>query len=568
MKISRRQALLGSAALLTPASSAKAQLLLSNGGIALSGGSLAQAPPPVAPPTYNMNLALTPPALPYALVVANGTWVTATDSSSNVYLYSSTTGGFPVAFVSASPGPNTCSATFVVGHTASTRPSRSICYPGLCVTTAGGSYQFILCLGTTDTYAVGIQKQPNGGGTAALLTSLGTPGGTLSAALKYTCTCTATYATGTTTVTMAVQRSSDNNWLTSSNTWSATQQNALSYADNSSPFLASGAVTLNIYQTAVDVAIYAVSVPNCQVPFTQHSGGVNPVITKGATYDGIQADALAAPTQCYDGTRYVMAVNFWNIASSKWYLGFFTSPDMATWTYVTGSLLSPKSGNYLIGNGGLCFWGGKYWMDIENQTTSGGSTTVDIYSSSSTSLLSSSWTISPTDIVSGGFDVSIDVNSAGNGLEVWYNIGSDGSRTFNLITSPDGVTWTNQGAYFTNPIGYGSTPLHNLGTPSIWYQGATRYLTFDGAPVATGYRYTAMAHSPGQLTNDWVFDGYVNFPNPNYVWQEGEVFDMSVILADLGDGNGVIARANWAGSDTNSATDNTDSSIGLASLIP
>ena len=38
-------------------------------------------------------------------------------------------------------------------------------------------------------------------------------------------------------------------------------------------------------------------------------------------------------------------------------------------------------------------------------------------------------------------------------------------------------------------------------------------------------------------------------------------------LADIGDGRGKILRLIYAGSDTNSPTDNTDSSIGLGTLV-
>ena len=63
------------------------------------------------------------------------------------------------------------------------------------------------------------------------------------------------------------------------------------------------------------------------IAFTLGRSQTTPVLTKGGTYGGWTADAIAAPSVCYDGTRYVMTVSLWSVSLSKWASAFFTSPD-------------------------------------------------------------------------------------------------------------------------------------------------------------------------------------------------------------------------------------------------
>ena len=90
----------------------------------------------------------------------------------------------------------------------------------------------------------------------------------------------------------------------------------------------------------------------------------------GSSIGGIQVDAYAAPGVCWDGTQYVMTVSIWNNANSLWYSAFFTSPDLATWTYVTGSLQTPSGTDYIIGNGGIAWFGGKYYWVYNHYASS------------------------------------------------------------------------------------------------------------------------------------------------------------------------------------------------------
>src|SRR4051812_34058398 len=96
-----------------------------------------------------------------------------------------------------------------------------------------------------------------------------------------------------------------------------------------------------------------------------------PVLAKGGTYGGIQADALAAPAVCWDGTRWVMTVSIWNVAGQKWHSIFLTASDLAgTWSYVASSLRTPGGTDYILGNGGLAWFGGKYWFAYNAYQTS------------------------------------------------------------------------------------------------------------------------------------------------------------------------------------------------------
>jgi hypothetical protein len=275
----------------------------------------------------------------------------------------------------------------------------------------------------------------------------------------------------------------------------------------------------------------------------------NPVLTKGGSYGGWTADALAAPSVCYDGTQYVMTVSLWSIANSQWASAFFTSPDLSTWTYVSGSLWAPSGGDYIVGNAGLAWFGGKYWFAYGHYPSSAG----NIGLAYSTDLIS--WTVVNSTLLTTGADANLCVNPTTGLLELWYIITS--SRDIHMTSSPDGTTWTDQGD-FLSPTSECSS---NFGEPSVFYLGTTRYLLHDCA-TNTGFRHIALRHSVNQDTT-WVYDG-IAFTIQSAAWEAGQVFDGCVILSDTKDGNGNIPRLLYAGSDTHSSTDNTDSSIGLA----
>jgi hypothetical protein len=99
------------------------------------------------------------------------------------------------------------------------------------------------------------------------------------------------------------------------------------------------------------------------------------------------------------------------------------------------------------------------------------------------------------------------------------------------------------------------------------YVNGVRNLLCDIAPAQLGYRYTAHFWSVGNNTS-WQSTGIINSPVSANAWEAAQVFDASALVADLGDGQGAIPRIIYAGSDTHSSTDNTDSSIGLTYLQP
>jgi len=274
-----------------------------------------------------------------------------------------------------------------------------------------------------------------------------------------------------------------------------------------------------------------------------------PVLVKGGTYNGWEADAFAAPAATYDGTRYVMTVSMFSAAEDKWASGFFTSPDMKNWTYVNNSLFPPSVSDDILGNAGIAWFQGKYWFAYDY-----GQTALAI--ATSTDLLHWNTVVAP--LVSYGADASLDINPVSGKLEVWY-MTKNNPRHIHMQDSSNGTAWTDEGNYLSS----GSVVYPaDFGEPSVFYIGNVRYMTFDGG-FGAGKRNTILTHSVNQDTN-WVSDAMGLSNNPNNEWESQQVFDGSVLVADLGDGRGLVPRLLYAGSDNDSSTDNTDSSIGLA----
>ncbi len=502
-------------------------------------------------PNYSMNLnALTPPELPQEGAVAAGTFSTYSDGTNN-YL-AGTTLNAKNWFLLPGTANATTLLTFIFAFANTSAPTTSYLYPGFQLNAASTEYEVVISRGTGEARgALWVQQTVVGGAsTTTGPTYVGTSGTTFTGGIKYTVTVTAT-GTSPRAIVVQVQRQTDSLWLTSAGAWSATQQNALSVSDSSTPLNPVGPVSINTYASAVDAYVYGVTLANYTPQFVQNP--TSPVLLKGTSYGGWASDALAAPAQCWDGTRYVMTVSLWSIANAKWASAFFTSPDMQAWTYVPSSLQTPTGSDYIVGNSGLAWFGGKYWWAYGHYPSAG---TTLIGLAYSTDLVT--WTTVNASLISGGFDPSLSINPGTGDLELWYATGT-GARTIYMMSSADGSTWGTATAYLTQPT-FAAT---NFGEPSVFYQGSARYLTFDVAPETTGYRYTYMAHSPDQGT-DWLLDGIMNGPYPANAWEKGEVFDASVLVADLGDGYGSVPRMLFAGSDTNSSVDNTDSSIGLA----
>ena len=249
----------------------------------------------------------------------------------------------------------------------------------------------------------------------------------------------------------------------------------------------------------------------------------SPVLINGGVYNGWEADAFAAPAATYDGTRYVMTVSMWSIAENCWATGFFTSPDMKTWTYVNNSLLMPDSlpvtsGDYVLGNAGIAWFQGKYWFAYDYGPTS-------LAIANSTDLLH--WNIVVATLASYGADAALDINPVSGKLEVWY---MTSARHIHMQDSSNGVTWTDKGDYLSGgPPGLEA----DFGEPSVFYLGTIRYMTFDGGSVS-GQRNLILAHSVNQDTT-WVFDGLALSNKTNNEWESNQVFDGSILVTDLGE---------------------------------
>ena len=244
-----------------------------------------------------------------------------------------------------------------------------------------------------------------------------------------------------------------------------------------------------------------------------------------------------------------------------WASGFFTSSNLSTWTYVPSSLQTPQGSDYIIGNSGIVVSGSTFIWAYTHYAS--GATNHQITIATSTDLVN--WTVvnsSPTGAAADG-DPSLNFN--GSTLELWTDDNdTTPGKAFLYTSSNNGTTWASQGAIFPFPASVNS---FNTGEPSVWYVNSVRYMAFDiGGNPLTNARLTESVNSPSANTA-WNWPRIANTPNGSFAWQAGQVFDATVIVADTGDGNGMIPRMLYAGSDTTSNIDNTDSSIGLAYLV-
>lgn len=274
----------------------------------------------------------------------------------------------------------------------------------------------------------------------------------------------------------------------------------------------------------------------------------------GPTIGGVQPDALAAPAACWDGSRWVLTVSIWNTAAGKWYSAFYTSLDLANWTYVPGSLVSPTGTDYIVGNSGLAFFNGKYYWAYSHYPSS--NSAVGATLAHSTDLLT--WTVVGDPIIStaAAFDPSLVVNPTTGNLEIWA---TNASREVVFATSADGSAWSGWSApILSNP----SFSSGSFGEPQVWYSNGIQFCTCDTSNEGAGgvYRYTSLFCGPSLLCAfPSVFGADASNP-----WESVQVFDFCGVGAfDRGDGRGKQLWGLYAGGDNSSATDNTDSSIGL-----
>lgn len=358
------------------------------------------------------------------------------------------------------------------------------------------------------------------------------------------------------------------------------------YLNGSLAFLAIYAV---IHTTAQrqQIETYLKSIYGVQkLPFQFTRYLTQPVILKGSTYDGWEADAVAAPGAEYDpvAAEFILTVSFWQNSTSSWASGFFTSTNLTNWTYQTGSLLSPSDG--LLGNGdvsrvptgaGFGALAGKYIFVYNVNSTS------DVYfatGASLTSISSGTAIITPgtsgTGDNGGCFDPSLVYNPVNQKYECWYT-GADSTyntrtnRQICMADTPDLVTWAKEGVQFN---AYWASYL--LGEPNVWYANGPdgsancRWLGFDvGQYNNLSQRSTGLAYSLYQGSNTW--GSWITYGTalqrsvyPYYSWESQQTFDScGVGPFDLGNGHGKQNYLLYAGSDNNQTTNSTDSSIGL-----
>lgn len=486
---------------------------------------------------------LTPPALPDGSLVVSGAWASSNDGSTNRLGSSTLSAAAQLALYPLTPY-GAFTVRFIAYFVNSAAPATSYIYPGICKQPNGDEYEIVLSRGTGETRgALWVQKTGSDLGP----TYVGTSGTTFAQNTKYEITAS---VSGTTTRVFAVsaQRLTDGYWLTSAGAWQAAQTVALNVTD-SSPIGYGGACTLNIYASAVDSYLYVFSVVDQNISYKRTQA--TPVITKGATYNGILADSLAAPAACFNGASYALTVSIWNITNAKWYSVFFTSADLKTWTYVSGSLLSPGGTDYILGNAGLEYFSGKYWFAYNHYPSAG---TPAIGLQYSTDLLT--WNNVNTSLIASAADPDLVYNPISGLLELWY-IGTT-DRAVYMYDSPDGLTWTSRGKFMDVP----AVCKFDFGEPSVYYQGNTRYLTHDCSVTSSGDRFSIEQFSVNRDTT-WVMSGVAIAPWSN-AFESTQTFDADVVMADLSDGRGKIPRMLYAGSDIVSATNNTDSSIGYA----
>jgi len=281
-----------------------------------------------------------------------------------------------------------------------------------------------------------------------------------------------------------------------------------------------------------------------------------PVLLKGDMYNGWQADAQAGPDICYDGTQYVLTTSIWSVGNSQWASVFFTSPDMVNWTYVPNSLLEPVGSDQIIGNSAIKWFNGNYYFAYGHYTVPvvGG---LKVGLSYSPDLIN--WTTITDPLVINGFDVNLSINPVSGKLEFWYVTNdADYTRSLHMWDSTNGSAWTSNGTFllFSSPYS---------GAPAVFYIGNVRYMVHDLTTGFLGDRHIHLVHSVLSDTT-WIDDGTILWAS-GVGWRSSQVSDCTIIVTDLGDGYGTIPRMIYVGSDNTSIGDNTNSSLGLVSIV-
>lgn len=433
----------------------------------------------------------------------------------------------------------------------------------------GETYQPVISRGTSEARgAVWFQKC----GATGVPVDMGAPtyvgvGSTaFSANTSYEGTFTST-GTSTVTLKLRIRRLSDDNYFTSSGTWSATPQDCLSQTDSSSPLPQKGATAINIYQSVSDIFVYAWEVANYNPGIVESV--VSPVLAKGGTYDGWAASAIAAPAICDDDTRWVMTVSLWSNVVGKWASAFFTcayADKMTVWNYVSGSLLAPTGSDYIFANAGIAWFGGQYVIAVGHYPNSDPNTKVGIYTSPNLT----SWTTVDAALLNGYFDPTLTVNPNNGKLELLAATGGV-SRTVLMKDSSDSITWSAGSTVFASQGWMSDTG--SFGAPTIFWTTGTniaipagsRVMMFDCGGISG--RSLGCVYDPAAGFNFTLY-GLISSAVPGVPWESVQTADCCGIEADFGDGAGLLPRILYFGGDNASGIDDTNSSIGMGTLGP
>jgi hypothetical protein len=289
----------------------------------------------------------------------------------------------------------------------------------------------------------------------------------------------------------------------------------------------------------------------------------------GANVAGLQPDAWAAPSACWNGSQWVGTFSLWNIAAQLWYSLFFTSPDLRTWTYIANSLQSPSGSDYIIGNSGIAYFNGKYFWCYQHYPNGTSLTlTALAYSTDLTSGGTPTWTIVGDPIINNTVsanDPTLMINPSTGNLELWsVTPASLSGRTLQMAVSSDGLTWPSTWTTVSDFFTEVSSPPYGLGASAPWYSNSVGFVSHDQILGGIGTpRSIGMLAGTGLLT-------YSSTPilqsDASLAWQDVQVFD-SFQLGPVDPSSGPGGSTLWmlyAGGTNDSAADDTDSCIGLA----
>jgi hypothetical protein len=530
------------------------------------------------PSTYTMNLASTmAPALPPEIIAMTSNFLCGNTGNPKytAYLYNSSTNSTnPMALL---PGTNASSVaiTFSMAFVSTTQPSNSAMNVACGVQTVNGSaslngYNVGIARGSSQTYSVYLQKISALGSTFTTITSLGTSNTTLTTGDVYTCYFT---ASGTTTVSLGVSinRASDGKWLTSSATWSALQQVALTATDSSSPYALQGGTAVVFYQSASDAVLYTYQVANALPFWTQCPA--NPLI-KPVPWDGFSANEVNGMMVIDDGTQFVGVSTIGN-ATPQEAVTFFTCPYSGkglTWTQVTGSTIAPTGTNYGYECCGLCLYSDGYvYMSLEYAASAFTNTTISIWRTTPGNYLSSSWTVVCNNLVANSDnsgDPYLSINASGAMVLTYHRLNSRIVQRSSMTPS-SAASWSGETTLVTKP-----STIYAIGNPSQFITGHNTTLVPPGSTCLT------TVYLPYVGSNGWVMMLFDPTGGSNYQtwgpiigpisanhWESVSTYCSELAVLNLRDGNGAIPQGYFFGSPNNSGADNTMGEVGLTSLF-